>query len=67
MSRAHLRHAASRSPGALGMSLGQKNVLARIVLRVLNQTLTSEACNLYRDAIYAKLHEGTVWHWAAKT
>jgi len=49
------------------MSLGQKNVLARIVLRVLNQTLTSEACNLYRDAIYAKLHEGTVWHWAAKT
>jgi phenylalanyl-tRNA synthetase alpha chain len=51
----------------LGIALGQKNVLLRIVLRALDRTLTSEACNVYRDAIYAKLHEGTVWHWAAKT
>lgn len=43
-----------------------KNVLLRIVLRALDRSLTNEACNVYRDAIYARLHEGTVWYWAAK-
>ncbi|WP_333679208.1 hypothetical protein [Dyella sp.] len=51
----------------LGMSPGQQNVLLRIVMRALDRTLTSETCNVYRDAIYAKLHQGSVWHWATKT
>lgn len=44
-----------------------KNVLLSIVLRALDRALTNEACNVYRDAIYARLHEGTVWYWAART
>jgi phenylalanyl-tRNA synthetase alpha chain len=51
----------------LGITPKQKNVLLRVVLRALERTLTSEECNAYRDAIYASLHEGAVWQWAAKT
>lgn len=50
----------------LGISPKQKNVLLRVVLRALERTLTSEECNAYRDAIYASLHEGSGWQWAAK-
>jgi phenylalanyl-tRNA synthetase alpha chain len=51
----------------LGISPKQKNVLLRVVLRALERTLTNGECNAYRDAIYASLHEGAVWQWAAKT
>jgi phenylalanyl-tRNA synthetase alpha chain len=50
----------------LGISLRQKNVLIRVVLRALERTLTSEECNAYRDSIYARLNEGSEWQWAAK-
>jgi phenylalanyl-tRNA synthetase alpha chain len=50
----------------LGISPKQKNVLLRVVLRAFERTLTSEECNACRDAIYASLHEGSAWQWAAK-
>jgi phenylalanyl-tRNA synthetase alpha chain len=50
----------------LGISRKQKNVLLRVVFRAFERTLTSEECNAYRDAIYASLHEGSAWQWAAK-
>ena len=50
----------------LGISLGQKIVLLRIVLRALDRTLTSDECNAYRDTVYAALHKGSAWQWAAK-
>jgi phenylalanyl-tRNA synthetase alpha chain len=49
----------------LGLGAGQHNVLVRITLRALDRTLTSEACNELRDRVYAALHEGTVYTWAA--
>ncbi|MDY7225049.1 hypothetical protein [Hyalangium rubrum] len=50
----------------LGISPGQKNVLLRVVLRALDRTLTHEECNILRDDIYAALHQGTAWEWAAR-
>jgi phenylalanyl-tRNA synthetase alpha chain len=50
----------------MGIALGQKNVLLRVVLRALDRTLTHEECNSLRDAIYAALHRGTAWEWAAR-
>lgn len=50
----------------LGIRQGQKNILLRVVLRDLEQTLTRQACNLYRDIIYGALHQGAVWDWTAK-
>lgn len=50
----------------LGISPGQKNVLLRVVLRALDRTLTHDECNTLRDAIYAALHRGTAWEWAAR-
>jgi phenylalanyl-tRNA synthetase alpha chain len=50
----------------LGIQPRQKNILLRVVLRALDRTLTTEECNKYRDVIYAALHKGTEWHWAAK-
>ena len=49
----------------LGIAPDQKNVLLRVVLRDLERTLTHEEANDLRDAIYAALHRGTVWHWAS--
>lgn len=49
----------------LGICPGQKNLLVRVVLRALDRTLTHAECNLLRDDIYAALHRGSVWHWAA--
>jgi len=49
----------------LGISPGQKNVLLRVVLRALERTLTHAECNELRDSIYAALHRGTAWQWAA--
>jgi phenylalanyl-tRNA synthetase alpha chain len=49
----------------LGIKPGQKNLLVRVVLRALDRTLTSDECNIYRDAIYAALHKGHAWQWAS--
>jgi phenylalanyl-tRNA synthetase alpha chain len=46
------------------MRPGQKNVLLRIVIRDLVRTLTRQEANQLRDAVYAALHEGSVWQWA---
>jgi phenylalanyl-tRNA synthetase alpha chain len=48
----------------LGARPGQKNLLVRVVLRDLDQTLTSEAANVLRDRIYRALHQGTQYQWA---
>jgi phenylalanyl-tRNA synthetase alpha chain len=48
----------------LGARPGQKNLLVRVVLRDLDQTLTSEAANVLRDRIYRALHQGTQHLWA---
>jgi phenylalanyl-tRNA synthetase alpha chain len=50
----------------LGIAPGQKNVLLRVVLRALERTLTHEECNVLRDDIYAALHRGASWEWAAR-
>ncbi|MFP2906656.1 hypothetical protein ACLESD_16660 [Pyxidicoccus sp. 3LFB2] len=50
----------------MGISPGQKNVLLRVVLRALDRTLTHDECNTLRDDIYAALHQGTAWEWAAR-
>jgi phenylalanyl-tRNA synthetase alpha chain len=50
----------------LGIAPGQKNLLLRVVLRALTRTLTHDECNELRDDIYAAVHRGTVWHWAAR-
>jgi len=50
----------------LGIASGQKNVLLRVVLRALDRTLTHHECNELRDAIYAALHRGSAWQWAAR-
>jgi phenylalanyl-tRNA synthetase alpha chain len=50
----------------LGIQPDQKNVLVRVVLRDLERTLTDAEANELRDRIYAAIHEGTAWTWAAK-
>ena len=49
----------------LGLRPGQKNVLLRVVLRAHGRTLTDAEANGLRDAVYAAVHEGTAWTWAA--
>ena len=49
----------------IGIVPGQKNVLVRIVIRDLVRTLTRAEANALRDAVYASLHEGSAWQWAA--
>jgi phenylalanyl-tRNA synthetase alpha chain len=55
-------HAAER----LGLQADQKNVLLRVVLRHPTKTLSDADANELRDAIYAAVHEGTEWEWAAR-
>ncbi len=50
----------------LGLTSAQKNVLLRVTLRALESTLTHAECNMLRDDIYAALHEGPHWEWAAR-
>jgi len=50
----------------LGLRPGQKNVLVRLTIRDLSRTLTQREANELRDAVYAALHEGTVYVWAAR-
>lgn len=49
----------------LGAGQDQVNVLVRVVLRDLDRTLTTQEANVLRDRVYAGLHAGTVWLWAA--
>jgi phenylalanyl-tRNA synthetase alpha chain len=49
----------------LGIHPHQVNALIRIVLRALDRTLTDATCNHLRDLIYASLHRGTQFVWAA--
>ena len=51
--------------GRLGAKPGQKNLLVRVVLRDLDQTLTKQTANALRDRIYRALHQGTEYQWAA--
>jgi phenylalanyl-tRNA synthetase alpha chain len=51
----------------LGISSGQKNALLRVVLRDLRRALTAEEANKLRDEVYAAVHEGAAWQWAART
>ena len=50
----------------LGIGPDQWNVLVRIVLRALDRTLTREECDRVRDTVYAALHRGSRWYWAAR-
>ncbi len=51
----------------LGLSVGQKNVLLRLVIRDLARTLTSAEANGLRDEVYAAVHEGSVKSWADRS
>ena len=51
----------------IGIRPGQKNSLLRIVMRDLVRTLTRQDANQLRDAVYAALHEGSVWQWACSS
>ena len=48
----------------LGARPGQKNLLVRVVLRDLEQTLTNQAANALRDRIYLAVHQGAEHQWA---
>lgn len=50
----------------LGIRPGQSNLLLRLVLRPLDQTLTDAEANSLRDQVYAALHRGTSTEWAAQ-
>ena len=49
----------------LGLQPGQKNLLVRLVLRHPTRTLTDAEANALRDRVYAVIHEGSVYQWAA--
>ena len=51
----------------LGISPGQRNALVRVTLRAIDRTLDHPECNELRDAIYARIHRGTVHHWITRT
>jgi phenylalanyl-tRNA synthetase alpha chain len=65
---------ASRTPSAelpavarerIGIADDQENLLVRVVLRHPTRSLAKAEANALRDRIYAALHEGSVWEWAA--
>jgi phenylalanyl-tRNA synthetase alpha chain len=49
----------------LGLREGQVNALVRLVLRPLDRSLTDLEANQLRDRVYAALHEGDRYEWAA--
>jgi phenylalanyl-tRNA synthetase alpha chain len=49
----------------IGMQPEHDNVLVRLVIRPLDRTLTAGEANRLRDQVYAALHEGNAWQWAA--
>jgi phenylalanyl-tRNA synthetase alpha chain len=65
LSATALRHLPPSAISRLGARPGQKNLLVRIVLRDLDQTISSQAANVLRDRIYQALHQGTEHQWAA--
>lgn len=44
----------------LQLTLGQRNVLVRLILRPVDRTLTDAEANTLRDQVYRALHEGPV-------
>ena len=48
----------------MGMREGQKNLLVRVVLRPVAQTLTDPEANDLRDRVYAAIHQGAATEWA---
>jgi phenylalanyl-tRNA synthetase alpha chain len=48
----------------MGMRVGQKNVLVRVVLRHLERSLTDDEANALRDRVYAAIHRGSAHEWA---
>jgi phenylalanyl-tRNA synthetase alpha chain len=65
---------AARTPAAelptvarerIGIADGQENLLVRVVLRHPTRSLAKAEANALRDRIYAALHEGSEWEWAA--
>jgi len=55
---------AARERMRLGSS--QKNVLVRVALRHVSETLTHERANDLRDRVYAAIHRGPVSEWASR-
>ncbi len=51
----------------LGARAGQKNMLIRVVLRDLAETLTDEQANELRDRVYGALHQSTAHQWGRDT
>jgi phenylalanyl-tRNA synthetase alpha chain len=49
----------------IGSGPDQKNVLLRPVIRHPTRTLTAAEANRIRNAVYAAVHEGNAWQWAA--
>jgi phenylalanyl-tRNA synthetase alpha chain len=65
---------AARTPSAqlpaaarerIGIADDQENLLVRVVLRHPTRSLRKAEANTLRDRIYAALHEGSEWEWAA--
>ncbi|MFF3341328.1 hypothetical protein [Streptomyces flavidovirens] len=60
-----------RETAATGLGPGsaprpdQKNVLLKVVLRLLHRTLTDYDANLLRDRDCAAVHRGSTSQWAA--
>ncbi|GAA2326352.1 hypothetical protein [Streptomyces cuspidosporus] len=48
----------------LGARPDQKNVLLKVVLRHLDGTLIDHDANLFRDRVYAAVHQGSAHQWA---
>ncbi len=42
----------------LGINENQKNILVRVILHSLDQTLTKEYANLLLDEVYLKINQG---------
>ena len=51
--------------GRIGIADDQENLLVRVVLRHPTRSLAKAEANALRDRIYAALHEGSEWEWAA--
>lgn len=48
----------------IGVSVTQKNVLVRVVLRALDRTLSAHDANDIRNRIYAAIHQGSSAQWS---
>ncbi len=56
----------ARACQRLGARPEQTNLLVRVVLRDLDRTLSDDDANEMRDRIYATLHRGSTFSWAAR-